>query len=260
MMVTGITGFLGQHLVDASERGDWELLSPSKRQLDVRHRHRVLDEISTWKPNVVVHLAHRKDDRETIVAGTRNVADAAAAAGSRLIHVSTDLVFAGRDLPYHEGDVPDALLPYGQWKGLAEQMVAEAGGNSLIVRTSLLYGTDHQSPAQRDVAAVLAGRSTMKFFTDEVRCPAHASDVATAIVQLADRADVSGVLHVAGPRPISRAELAAMFAERMGASAAQIPTCTSTDDGRGRPKRVVLDVTLAASLGINCRPPDGFWG
>ena len=253
MLVTGMSGFLGHHLLEASEIGDWELLTPSRAALDVRDRPRVLDEITTWKPNVVVHLAHRRDDRETIVDGTRYVAEAAAAAGSRLIHLSTDLVFAGQHRPYHERDQPDAHLQYGQWKAAAEQVVARAGGNSLIVRTSLLYGTDFQAPIQREVAAVVAGRSSTRFFTDEFRCPAHADDVATALVALADRVDLTGVLHVAGPQALSRAALAGAFAGRIGADPAQLPTSTISESGLDRPTRVVLDSSAAARLGIRCR-------
>ncbi len=253
MMVTGMSGFLGQHLSAASEAAEWELLSPSRALLDVRHRPRVLDEIMAWTPNVIVHLANRNDDRETIVDGTRYVAEAAAAAGSRLIHFSTDLVFAGRDRAYDEHDLPDAQLPYGQWKAAAEQMVMRAGGNSLIIRTSLLYGTDNQAPIQRDVAAVVAGRSDMRFFTDEFRCPAHADDLAAAIIAVAERPDIAGVLHVAGPRALSRAELADIFAERFGAGPAQVPTCTSRENGLVRPTKVALDSSTAARLGIRCR-------
>ena len=64
MLVTGMSGFLGQHLIEASEVGDWELLSPTRGLLDVRHRPRVLDQMISWTPNVVVHLADRRDDRE----------------------------------------------------------------------------------------------------------------------------------------------------------------------------------------------------
>ena len=254
MLVTGMAGFLGQHLIEASEVGEWELLSPTKGLLDVRHRPRVLDQMMSWTPNVVVHLANRRDDRETIVDGTRYVAEAAAAAGSRLIFLSTDLVFAGRDRAYNETDQPDAPQSYGQWKAAAEQTVARAGGNSLIIRTSLLYGTDHQAPVQRDVAAVVAGRSDMRFFTDEFRCPAHADDLAKAIVALADRPDVTGVLHIAGPRVISRAELAGIFAARIGGDPRQLPTSTSRDSGLDRPTKVVLDSSAAARIGIHCRP------
>lgn len=253
MLVTGISGFLGRHLLDASEIGDWELLSPSKAVLDVRQRARVLDDIKTWTPNVVVHLAYRRDDRETIVDGTRHVAEAAAAAGSRLIHLSTDVVFAGRDRPYREDDTPDGESSYGRWKATAEQLVLRAGGNSLIIRTSLLYGTDHQSPIQRDVAEVLAGRSEMRFFTDEYRCPAHAGDLAAAIVALADRPEVTGILHVAGPRRLSRADLARAFAARMDGRSAELTTCSINESGMSRLANVVLDCSLANSLGIQCR-------
>lgn len=252
MLVTGISGFLGKHIVIASELAEWELLSPSSTALDVREHARVLDEVTTWRPNVIVHLAYRRDDRETIVEGTRNVAVAAAAAGSRLIHISTDAVFGGRDRPYIESDRPDAEWQYGRWKAAAEDAAVAADGNVLVVRTSLLFGTDHQSPIQRDVADALSGRGRMRFYSDEYRCPAHAADVAAAIVQLADRTDITGFLHVAGPQRISRAALAAAFAQRMGADPTQLSSGPIEAD-RLRPKNLVLDVSLAASLGITCR-------
>ncbi|HAP75485.1 MAG TPA: hypothetical protein DCR14_05320, partial [Acidimicrobiaceae bacterium] len=207
MMVTGASGFLGRHLLPASELGGWELLAPDSKALDVRRADLVADEIRSWKPTVVVHLAYRRDDRSIIVDGSRNVAVACAAAGSRMVHMSTDMVFAGREWPYTENDLPDATLDYGRWKAEAEAAVMRSHPSALVLRSSLLYGTEHQSPAQRDVADVLAGRRTMRFFTDEYRCPAHAADLAAAIVQLASRRDVSGVLHVAGPQVVSRANL-----------------------------------------------------
>jgi dTDP-4-dehydrorhamnose reductase len=42
-----------------------------------------------------------------------------------------------------------------------------------------------------------------------VRCPVAASDLAAALVELVD-VDVTGVLHVAGPDALTRAELAAL--------------------------------------------------
>lgn len=253
MFVTGATGFLGRHLVTASDAGEWELLAPGSRVLDVRERARVMEEITTWRPNVVVHLAYRPDDRRTIVDGSRNVATAAALAGSRLIHMSTDLVFAGRPLPYTETDAPDATMQYGRWKAEAELAVEAACPTALVLRSSLMYGTDHLSPQQRDVEAVLSGRSAMRFFTDEFRCPAHAADIAAAIVRLADMPHVTGPLHVAGPRPVSRAELAQAFAHQLGGAGAHVPTASLADSGLDRPGHLVLDTSRAAALGITCR-------
>lgn len=253
MLLTGASGFLGRHLVEASEQGAWELLAPSSQVLDVRSRARVADEVGEWKPNVVVHLAYRRDDRRVIVDGSRHVATAAAAAGARLIHLSTDLVFAGREAPYTEADRPDATVDYGRWKAEAEGEVLRAHPGALVIRTSLLYGTEHLGTPQRDVQEVMSGRSTMRFFTDELRCPAHAADVAAAIVVLADRPDVTGVLHVAGPQAVSRAEFARAIAAWLGFDPARVPTTSLAESGQSRPGRVLLDSSRAASLGLRCR-------
>jgi dTDP-4-dehydrorhamnose reductase len=236
----------------ATEAARWEVLAPTSRSMDVRSKVRVLDEITTWKPDVVVHLAYRKDDRQVIVDGTRNVAEAAAAAGARMIHMSTDIVFAGREAPYVEADRPDATIDYGRWKGEAETVLLRAHPGALAVRTSLLYGTEMQSPGQQEVADVLAGKRSQRYFTDEVRCPAHAADVAAAIIVLADQQG-SGVLHIAGPHAVSRAELAQAFAEWMGADRRTVPTASLAETGIQRPAHVVLDTSLAAGFGIRCR-------
>ena len=253
MLITGASGFLGRHLVEASEAGRWELLAESSGSLDIRQRARVMDHITTWKPNVVVHLAYRRDDRQVIVDGTRNVAEAAAAAGARLIHLSTDVVFAGRERPYTEADHPDATSDYGRWKLEAEAVARQMHAEVLAIRTSLLYGTERLAPIQHDVARVMAGHSRMQFFTDEYRCPAHAADLAAAIVTLADRRDVTGVLHVAGPQTVSRANLAHAFAGWLGYDPVGVPTTTLVESGLHRPGTVALDTSRAEALGIRCR-------
>jgi dTDP-4-dehydrorhamnose reductase len=253
MLVTGGSGFLGQHLAVASEADEWELLAPPSTVLDIRRRERVIDEITSWKPTAVVHLAYRKDDRRSIVDGSRNVAEAAALCGARLVHLSTDVVFPGRPQPYAETDKPFATTEYGRLKAEAETAVTAACPTAVLVRTSLLYGTDQLATIQHDVERAITGQSPMTFFTDEYRCPAHAADVAAAVSALAGRPEISGPLHVAGPDAVSRAELAAAFARWMGFNQAKLRTSTLDTAGVIRPARVVLDSSLAASLGVRCR-------
>ena len=62
------------------------------------------------------------------------LASAASACGAKLIHVSTDCVFAGRRGHYHEDDVPDATDLYGRSKALGE--VTDDG--HLTIRTSIV--------------------------------------------------------------------------------------------------------------------------
>lgn len=256
MLVTGASGFLGRHLVRGSVGADWEIIAPTSSAMDITERGQVIDTITGWKPDVVAHLAYRKD-RRTIVDGSRNVAEACVAARCRLVHMSTDVVFGGRPAPYTERDLPDPLIDYGIDKRDAEQAVAAVDPSAALLRTSLLYGTETPSPFQTELtAAIRRGRSNMTFFTDEFRGPVHAADVARAIGVVAARRDVSGVLHVAGPDRVSRLRFAQRLAAHAGFPDAELPSSTIFESGQVRAGNIVLDSSLAASLGIRLRSLD----
>jgi dTDP-4-dehydrorhamnose reductase len=253
MLVTGGSGFLGQHLGIASEADDWELFAPPSSMIDIRQHDRVIDEVFSWRPNAIVHLAYRKGDRRTIVEGSRNVAEAATRCGARLVHVSSDAIFPGRPQPYREYDTPFPITEYGVMKLEAERAVLAECPGAVIVRTSLLYGTRRPARIQTEVEEAIAGRLAMRFYTDEYRSPAHAIDVAAALSALATEPDIRGPLNVAGPEAVSRAELAAIFARWMGLDPRLLSTGSLALAGTIRPDRVVLDSTLAASHGLRCR-------
>ena len=254
MLITGGSGFLGQHLEIASEAEDWELFAPPSTMIDVRNRERSIEEICSWKPTAIVHLASRKGDRRTIVEGSRNIAEAATACGARMVHVSSDAIFPGRSQPYREYDTPFPITDYGVMKLEAERAVIAECPGAVLVRTSLLYGTRRPARIQVDVEQAISGKVPMRFFTDEYRCPAHAADVGAALSVLATHAEIRGPLNVAGPEAISRADLAAMFATWMGLDPRLLNTGSMALSGTIRPTCVALDSTLAASFGLQCRP------
>lgn len=253
LFVTGATGLIGRHVITAAGN-DWHIVAPSSNELDIRDADAVNSWVASSAPNVVLHLAYRRTDSEVIVDGSRNVARAATAVGARLIHLSTDLVFAGRGQPYTELDHPDALLEYGRHKLAAEYAVAAAAhSEALIVRTSLVYSLDADGPVLRDIAAAITGTSTMAFFDDEVRCPVAAVDLASCLLRLAEHR-VTGRLHLAGPEAVSRADLARMAARWLGFDPALVPVSSIAESGLDRPGSVVLDSSRAARLGFAVRP------
>jgi dTDP-4-dehydrorhamnose reductase len=254
MLITGGSGFLGQHLSIASESEDWELFAPPSTVIDVRQRERVIEEITSWRPTAIVHLAYRKGDRRSIVEGSRNMAEVAEICGARMVHVSSDAIFPGRSEPYHEYDKPFPITDYGVMKLEAERAVAAECPSAVLVRTSLLYGTRRPAKIQLDVEQAITGRKAMRFYTDEYRCPAHAGDVGAALSSLAARPEIRGPLNVAGPEAISRADLAAVFARWMGFDPRALTTGSFALSGTIRPAYVALDTTLATSYGLQCRP------
>ena len=127
--------------------------------------------------------------------GSENVARAAAAVGARLVHLSTDVVFDGRKgAPYVEEDPLSPVTQYGHAKAEAEMRVALAHPDALLVRTSLTYGG--RTPSKHELAADDPG---FTFFTNEIRSPVQVTDLAQALLELAEL-DTAGPLHVAGRR------------------------------------------------------------
>src|SRR5688500_16301592 len=118
MLVTGGTGFLGHRLVPLATAAGWDVVGVGSADADIRDRRAVDRLVSSVAPDVIVHTAYQRDGpaaRAVTVDGTAHVANAAAAAHARLLHLSSDIVFdglAGR--PYREHDAPSPVTDYGR--------------------------------------------------------------------------------------------------------------------------------------------------
>ncbi len=257
LLVTGGSGYLGRALLAAAEGAGWEAVGTRHStasggpRLDVCDAGAVDALVERVRPAAVIHTAYLQSGagmRAVNVDGSSNVARAARRAGARLVHLSTDFVFDGkRTEPYRETDAAHPLTAYGESKLEGERAVAEEHPDALIVRTSLIYGGRRPGPQERMVSEALSGRSGVAFFEDEIRSPVAASDLASALLELAAMKE-HGVLHVAGPEHVSRLEFARLLAEAAGGDPAALRPARSADISPPRPLDCSLDSARARSL------------
>jgi dTDP-4-dehydrorhamnose reductase len=234
LFVTGGRGYLGAVLVERAAAAGWEVTAPSSAAVDVRDAAALAAAMAD--ADAVVHTAYVKDGptaHDVIVTGSANVAHATG--GRRLVHLSTDVVFdGGLGRPYREDDALAPSTDYGRAKATAEGAIAGAP-DSVIVRTSLIYGGPGRAPSPHERAARDPGAT---FYDDELRCPIQVDDLAAALLELL-ALDHVGPLHVAGPDGISRAELAALIVGH------EVRTALAPPD---RPLDCRLDTTAARAL------------
>ena len=251
LLVVGGSGFLGREIVRQSRAAGQAMtatyhssgaLTPGQdwRQVDIRDREAVTSLARDVRPDVVINAAYLQSDWATTAEGSTHVALAATAVGARLVHVSSDAVFSGEAVTYDETCLPDPVSPYGAAKAAAETAVRGIAPDGVIARTSLILG-DGDSPTEQLVHAIASGSGGV-LFTDEIRCPVHVTDLASALIELAGSSH-HGVHHVAGADAISRYELGVLIARRDRLDDAALPQGLRAATAMRGPIDVRLDST-----------------
>ena len=111
----------------------------------------------------------------------RILAEAAAAVGAKMIHVSTDYVFDGKGfVPYKEDDAPSPATAYGRTKLEGEQALLTALPDAVIIRTAWLY-SPYGNNFVKTMIRLGKERDLLKVVYDQVGSPTYARDLAVAI-------------------------------------------------------------------------------
>jgi dTDP-4-dehydrorhamnose reductase len=256
ILITGGSSYLGQHLVPAAA-GHYDvhytyltsdpLALPGASRLDVLDRQSVLALVDRLRPEAIIHLAgsNRSPDMEAVIQdGTRHIVQAANLSRARLIHLSTDVVFDGRQGPYREGDPVNPLHDYGRAKAAAEKTVA-ALANHAIIRASLIYGLSTMDRSTEWIAASLRAGQPVTLFDDQWRNPVWVKTLCQACLELVEMGFV-GILHVSGQQAVTRAEFGLKLLDWWGIDDRATLKIGPSDDRWPRDCR--LDSSLAQKL------------
>lgn len=208
ILVTGVNGQLGRAIRKAYE-GTCDIIGTDAIELegssvlDITNLDAVIDMVRETKPDSIINCAAitNVDGCETAedVAykvnsiGPRNLAIAASETGAKIIHISTDYVFAGNATkPYTEFDKPSPVSAYGRTKLAGENLVKEMSNRFFILRTAWLYG-DGKNFVKTMINAA-ATHDEVSVVMDQLGTPTSADELAKMIVFL-ENTDSFGTYH-----------------------------------------------------------------
>lgn len=203
-LVTGAAGQLGWELARTAPQGV-EVVALDRGDLDISDAAAVSTRVAAERPDAILNAAaytavdKAESEREAAFAvneaGPAHLAAAAADAGARLIHVSTDFVFDGAaSRPYRPEDAPNPLGVYGASKLAGERAVAgRLGQRALIVRTGWVYSA-HGANFVKTMLRLMGERDALRVVADQVGTPTWARGLAEGLWRLAG-AQAGGTLH-----------------------------------------------------------------
>lgn len=278
VLITGGSGLLGQYLNLRADKkfsifttygknlgncGDF----PSSK-VDILNSNQLEKIFRNIEPDVVIHTAAftnpipkenqtPKEYFATNVTATKNIAGLCEIYKSKLVYISTDLVYAGYRGSFLKEDAK--LIPatlYAETKLIGEQKIKEITDNYLILRTALLYGIglNHSRCHFQDMLNNLKSNNPVKLFVDQFRTPISLMDASKIIVDLAST-DLKGeILNLGGIERVSRSELGEILCSLGGYDKNLIQKMTM-DDIPNFPKveDVSLNIEKLQALGFKPR-------
>jgi dTDP-4-dehydrorhamnose reductase len=193
ILVTGANGQLGRCISDASHRyHPLELVLTDKDTLDVTNH-------DDWRQyldknfDVIINTAgytdvdgaeiHTKEAFSINASSTLTLSKMLRGTNTKLIHISTDYVFAGDShKPYHENDITSPLSHYGLTKQMGERNVIGLT-DGFIVRTSWLY-SEYGKNFVKTMLRLGKEKDVIKVVSDQIGAPTSAHDLADVLIKM----------------------------------------------------------------------------
>ena len=144
------------------------------------------------------------------VEGVRNLLRLTAGSGTRLVHLSIDLVFSGLGQGSHvETDLTDPVTVYGKTMVASEELLLAERREACTLRISLPMGVSfngHAGAIDWIQSRFKKSRPATLYF-DEIRTPTY-TDCLNQLCEVVLAGDLTGLYHAGGPRALSLYQIA----------------------------------------------------
>jgi dTDP-4-dehydrorhamnose reductase len=204
IIVIGANGRLGAALA-REYQGVFSVKAFARSQLDLGKLDQVRSTLSETEFDLLINCAaltnvdyceSHSDEAFLINAqGPRLVAEICREKSAKLVHISTDYVFDGKqNAPYVEKDSPATLSVYAESKLAGEEKVLAVSPTNLVVRLSWVFGPDKPSFIDQIIQRARE-KETVTAVADKFSSPSYTIDVANWL-RLAWEKEAQGILHL----------------------------------------------------------------
>ncbi|MBD8915308.1 MAG: dTDP-4-dehydrorhamnose reductase [Pseudobutyrivibrio sp.] len=248
VLVTGCNGQLGR-AIQKEYAGDVTFILTDVAEgegitsLDITDIDAVMSLVLAQKPDVIINCAAltNVDGCEKMwdlaykinAIGPRNLAIAATAVGAKLVHVSTDYVFAGTErTPRTEFDTPNPISAYGKTKLEGEQFVRQFAEKFFILRTAWLYGDGKNFV--KTMVRVAKTHDEVSVVCDQFGSPTSAVELAK-MIHFLEGTDNYGIFHATCEGETNWADFTEAFYAKLGITA-KVNHITSEEYARMNPE------------------------
>jgi len=274
LLITGVAGVAGYNALDyfqqkypgqvigIRQENNWPLTRPGVEACNAEDRDTLVRLFERYQFRSVLNCAGNcalraceLDTRlawRTNVEGLLNLLSITADRDVRLLHVSIDLVFAGRDDiaetwdGYTEQERPDPVTVYGKTMVAAEQLLVDWMPQACTLRISLPMGVSfngHAGAIDWIQSRFQKGRPATLYF-DEIRTPTY-TDCLNRLFETVLASDLTGLYHAGGPRKLSLYQIAQIINRVGGYDPNLLMGCPRIEAGPIPPR--AGDVTMDSS-------------
>ncbi|MEX0609180.1 MAG: dTDP-4-dehydrorhamnose reductase [Balneolaceae bacterium] len=210
-LITGGNGQLGREWGDflTSQKADFEAFSSS--DLDITNKEEVEKKLTSFKPDVLINCAAytkvdmaEDEEEQAFLVNAKAVdllAEICAANNIKLVHYSTDYVFAGTkedhqvlEDGYPEDHEKNPVNVYGASKLAGETAILKSGCDFLLIRVSWLCG-QYGHNFVKTMLNLAETRDALNVVNDQFGSPTFAENVVENTFHLLQEKQ-SGIFHL----------------------------------------------------------------
>lgn len=261
VLVTGAEGQLGSSLKKiAGNFPQYNFIYTDKDNLDICNEQELKAFFENNSIYCVLHFAaytavDKAEDEESLAEkinseASLNIAKICAKHKARLVYISTDYVFEGKDCkPHSPQESTNPLSVYGKTKLKGEENCLKNNPLTFVIRTSWLY-SEFKSNFVKTMINLSQTKEELNVIYDQIGSPTYARDLAEFSIRVIEHINTNRILHFSNQGVCSWYDFARKAIELWGEKQIRInPILTSQYHTKAtRPKFSVFDKSETEKL------------